>query len=308
MDRRDFLKRSGFALASAFLGRTVGGKAEAFRLHYAVSSSLYGKLPLSVIVPQVKKAGSEVLDVWPLPHGNQREQIEKLGHEAFKRLLARNGVKLGIITRYDLGPFRLREEMKTAREFGAKLLVCGGRGPRGLKGAELKSAVRAFAEKMKPHVEEAARFGVTIGIENHANNLIESPDSMKYLVEFVDSPHLGIALAPYHLPQRPELISRIIRDLGGRLVLFYAWQHGKGCHKKLPKEEELLQLPGRGPLDFRPIVEALRDIRYRGWTEIFMHPVPRGIPILPTAEQVTQEINRSRRYLETIIRKESGHG
>jgi sugar phosphate isomerase/epimerase len=79
--------------------------------------------------------------------------------------------------------------------------------------------------------------------------------------------------------------------------MFYAWQHGDGCMTKLPKEQELLQMPGRGPLDFGPLVKALVDIKYQGWTEIFMHPVPRGIPILETAQEVTAEINKSRAYL-----------
>ena len=38
------------------------------------------------------------------------------------------------------------------------------------------------------------------------------------------------------------------------------------------------------------------------WTEIFMHPVPRGRPILETAEEVTSEINRSREYLAECLR------
>ena len=54
----------------------------------------------------------------------------------------------------------------------------------------------------------------------------------------------------------------------------------------------------RGPLDFKPILAALKKINYSGWTEIFMHPVPRGIPILESASLVSQEINRSRAYLE----------
>ena len=99
------------------------------------------------------------------------------------------------------------------------------------------------------------------------------------------------------------MITRLIKDLGDWLVHFYAWQHGMGCHKKLPKEQELLQMPGRGKLDFAPIVAALKAINYRGWTEIFMHPVPRGIPILPKVEQVTEEIIRGRLYLETCLTK-----
>ncbi len=87
------------------------------------------------------------------------------------------------------------------------------------------------------------------------------------------------------------------------MVHFYAWQHGHGCTRKLPKAEELLQMPGRGRLDFGPIVAALRRIEYRGWTEVFMHPVPRGIPILETTAKVTAEINRARDYLEACVRK-----
>jgi hypothetical protein len=46
------------------------------------------------------------------------------------------------------------------------------------------------------------------------------------------------------------------------------------------------------------LLAALKRIEYRGWTEIFMHPVPRGVPILSTAKAVTEEINRARAYLE----------
>ncbi|MHC4170852.1 MAG: sugar phosphate isomerase/epimerase family protein, partial [Planctomycetota bacterium] len=58
-----------------------------------------------------------------------------------------------------------------------------------------------------------------------------------------------------------------------------------------------------GKLDFSPIVSALKAAGYHGWTEIFMHPVPRGIPILPTAKEVTDQINRAREYLETCLAK-----
>jgi sugar phosphate isomerase/epimerase len=76
-----------------------------------------------------------------------------------------------------------------------------------------------------------------------------------------------------------------------------------GCMKKLPKEQELLQMPGRGPLDFTPLLRALKQMNYQGFTEIFMHPVPRGIPILETTVAVTAEINRAKAYLEECLAK-----
>ena len=95
---------------------------------------------------------------------------------------------------------------------------------------------------------------------------------------------------------------KLIEELGNDIAMYYAWQHGMGCSKKLPKEQELLQMPGRGDLDFKPSVAALKKIKYRGFTQIFMHPVPRGIPILPTAKETTAEINRGRAYLEKLLK------
>ena len=271
-----------------------------FELNYILASCMYGTTPLAEIVPEVKKSGNEHIDIWPRVHGNQREQVESMGNDVFAALLTTHGVGLGISTRFDLGPFGLEEEMAFVREFGASLIVTGSKGPKGLVGEELRAAVADFAKGLKPHIAAAEKHDITISIENHGSALIETPDSMKWLIEFTDSPHLGIALAPYHLPDDAQLVAKLIADLGQGLALFYAWQHGMGCHEKLPKEQELLQLPGRGSLDFAPILAALKKINYSGWTEIFMHPVPRGIPILDSTADVTGEINRARHYLDEL--------
>ena len=255
-------------------------------------------------MPEVAKTGARAIDIWPKVHGNQREQLDQLGEESFQQLLQASNVTLGCITQFKLGPFALQNEMRLAQRLGCSTIVTGARGPAGLKGQELKNAVAAFAEKMKPHLAVAESVGVTVAIENHGNSLIESPDSLKWLVELSPSAHLGIALAPYHLPQDAEQMARLIQQLGNSISVFYAWQHGMGCHKKLPKDQELMQLPGRGALSFEPLLSALKTIDYSGWTEIFMHPVPRGIPILETTSQVTDEINHSRKYLEDLLQTE----
>ncbi len=264
---------------------------------------MYGRMKLADVLGEVGRTGAEYIDIWPEGHANHREQIEAMGRQEFATMLKQHRARLGILTHYDLGPFKLRDEMQFARELGASILICGSKGPRNLRGQALKTAVREFIEAMKPHLAVAEPLGITIGIENHSNSLINSADSIRWFGELASSAGLGIALAPYHLPQEAELIAGLITGLDRRLVHFYGWQHGMGCMEKLPKEQELLQMPGRGKLDFVPIVAALKKINYNGWTEIFMHPVPRGIPILPTAQEVTAEINRSRLYLENCLAK-----
>ena len=299
LSRRQFIG----ATATAVITPVIAAKPR-FSLNYILSSSMYGTLPLKEILPEAAKTGSSTIDIWPRVHGNQREQIEEIGHERFATLLKQHRTALGCITRYDLGPFGLQKEMKVAQKFGAQVLVCGGRGRKGLKGTELKAEVKKFAELLKPHIAAAEKANLTIAIENHGNNLMDSPDSMKWLIELAPSKHLGIALAPYHLESLgvdADGHAKLIKALGNRIAMFYAWQHGLGCSKKLPKEQELLQMPGRGKLDFTPILGALKAIGYNGVTSIFMHPVPRGIPILKDATACTAEINRARTYLEKCL-------
>jgi len=299
--RRRFQTALGFSLAGA-LGHRLGRaeQTSGFRLNYILGSPMYGTTPLGEVLPEVKKTGAMHLDIWPRPHANHREQVADLGLDRFAEMLCEHGVGLGAITRYDLGPYALQDEMRVLKRFGGRVIVTGARNA---DGKTLRDRVKAFVANLRPHVAVAEELDVAIGIENHGNSLIHEPDSIRYFAEFAASPHLGIALAPYHLPQDEDLIAEIIGDLDKHLVFFQGWQHGMGSKTKLPKEQELLQLPGRGPLDFTPLLRALKRIDYQGFTEIFMHPVPRGIPILDTTAAVTDEINRARAYLEDCLAK-----
>lgn len=299
--RREACRRLALGAAALAFGPRLVSAADDFQLRYILASSLYGTLPLDVILGEVRKTGANSIDIWPLKHGNQREQITEMGNAKFAALLEKHNVKLGCLTRYDLGPFKLADEIEFGRQFGAKLIVTGSGGSPKLTGDDLKRELKAFVEKMKPHIETAAKAGMVIGIENHGGCMLATPDSVRWLAEFSPSPTLGIAFAPYHLPQDPVLLAKLIEELGPKLALFYAWEHGKGCMTKMPKDEELQQLPGRGTLDFRPLLTALRRINYRGWTSVFMHPTPRGIPIMPTAEEVTTKVNESRKYLASCL-------
>ena len=301
IQRRHFCAATTATLAGSLLMQSAFAQhAKALKFKYMLGSCMYGEGSLEEILPEVRKAGANAIDIWPRVHGNQREQVDAMGEERFRGLLHQHQVTLGCITQYKLGPFGLQDEMRLAQRFACHTIVTGGKGPKGLKGAELKSAVGKFVEQMKPHLEVAEATGVTIALENHGNNLIESPDSLKWLAELRPSKHLAIAFAPYHLPQDADSLGQLIKTLGDSIAVFYAWQHGMGCTNKLPKEQELLQMPGRGDLDFTPLIKALAEIDYQGWTEIFMHPVPRGVPILETTDQVTAEINRARDYLEAL--------
>jgi sugar phosphate isomerase/epimerase len=300
--RRDFLSALAGAAAAA-LTLPCARAAEPFRLRYLLASSLFGNLPLTEILPVVKSTGASSIDLWPKVHGTQREEIDSLGHNRFAEMLRQNRVALGGTTRFDRGPLRLDEEIAVVSGLGGRIIVTGSAGKPQTPGAASKEEIAAFAEKLKPVGEKAAEAGVTMAIENHIHALIESPDSLRWLADLAP-PGIGIAFAPFHLPQDPALLAGLIRHLGPKLALFYAWQHAKGASAPISKDDERLQLPGRGSLDFRPLLSALREIQFAGPTEIFMHPTPRGLPIAATAGEVAALINQSREYLEGMLAKE----
>ncbi len=302
MNRRSACKTIGLA---AFAPRILNAATPPFKLRYVLSSALYGEMPLADILPEIEKTGAESIDIWRRKHGNQREQMEELGTEASKALLRKFNARVSVSTCYPLGPQGLQEEMVWLEQFGGKVIVTGsGRYPDSEPtGAEAKSQVKKMLEIMKPHVAKAEETGITIALENHSKQLLYHPDSLRYFAELNQSPNLGVAFAPHHLYRFEAEIPSLIRDLGNRNIPFiYFQEHSEGIYEKAPKEIEMQQLPGYGGgLDYRLIVSALRDIRFTGLAEIFMHPVPRGIPILPTVPEITAAVNKSRAYIARCI-------
>ena len=279
-------------------------KSETFRLRYVLATNQYGTLPIAEIVPEVHRTRSEGLDVWAGRWGNQREQIDALGHEKFAGILKQHRVQVSTYTCMDPGFQRCEPHMRAMLKFGGNMIVAGfpsgGPGAKDLRGDALRRGIHGSMEKLKPIIAVAGELGVKLAIENHLNGLLEPPESLNMLADAATDKHVGIAFAPFHLPQDPVLLGKLVGDLGEKLFYYYAWQYGDGSGN-LPPEAQKKQLPGVGPLDFKPMLAALKRNRFNGWTAIFMHPTPRGSPQHPTVPEVSAQINRSRDYLDKLV-------
>lgn len=300
--RRAFLGTAPLAVAAVRGGSAaepVAQPATTWQPRWILASALYGTFPLSEILPEVAKTGAALIDFWPKPHGTQREEIDTLGEEKVKEMLAAAGVRLGGIACYKVGAFKLADEFALAKRLGGEgtVLVTTAPGDGSLTGDALTAAIKAFLEKLAPSIAAAEETGGVIAIENHSSSLLQTPEGIRRFAELATHDRVGIAFAPHHLPQDAALIATLARDLGPKVKFVYAQQHGKGSKEKLPKDDELLQMPGRGPLDFAPLMRELAAVRFAGPVEIFMHPVPRGVPILDSVAEITAEVNRARDHL-----------
>ena len=305
--RTTLTRRTWMISTAAVLGTASFAGEESlnirWRPNYILSSALYGTATLSEILPEVTKTGATSIDLWPQPHGTQREEIESCGVEQVQQLLEKHDVRLGGIACYRPGAFKLDSEFAVARQLGdpETVLVTTAPGDSTLSGKPLDAAIRTFLNKISPAIKQAEAGAGIIAIENHSKSLLNSPESIRRFTTLVESDRVGIALAPHHLPQDGNLLADLAGEAGSAVKFVYAQQYGKGSKEKLPKADELLQLPGRGSLDFGPLMRQLAAMQFAGPVEIFMHPVPRGVPILNSTAEITTAIRAARAYLDGLL-------
>lgn len=262
MNRRQFLTGSSLSLATAALGLRTMPAADSgpapCPLRLSTSSIHFKDLPIEQACQRIGALGFEAVDIWcayeNCPHLD--DVLSRLGPDGLQEILGRSKLKLYTFSVYVGGYAKYAELLGKA---GGGVAIQGSADP--CKPQELTARMKAFLESLKPLAELAEKHRSHLAIENHGHALLDSLDSFKAFVDLNTSPRLGIALAPYHVEALGASVEEVIRISGSQLMFFYAWQ----------KQEGTGQLPGHGPADFKPWLQALARIKYRGYVNPFMH-------------------------------------
>ncbi len=289
LNRRDFIKAVGLSGAVVITTPAFSAPAQKaapapkWRMRLSTSSIHFMELPIEQACERIAKLGFEAIDIWSAHEGcpHLDDVVNRLGAEGLKKLLAKHKLKLFAFSVYSGGYERYAELLGKT---GGGVAVRGS-GPT-CKPEELTARMHQFIEGLKPLVELAEKHNSYLAIENHGNALLCSLDSLKAFVDINKSPRLGIALAPYHIQTLKASVPEAIRICGEQLLFFYAWQH-------YPDSE---QLPGIGPTDMTPWIQALADIRYRGYVNPFMHGHPQ-------ADVMEANLAKARNYLRDCYKK-----
>lgn len=287
--RRSFLKLTGVAAASCVAGAvSTGARAgtAAWPMRLSTSSIHFMELPIEQACERIAALGFEAIDIWSAHEGcpHLDDVAARLGPNGLKELLDKHKLKLFAFSVYAGGYARYAELLGKA---GGGVAIQGSAGP--CKPDELTARMRQFIEGLKPLIELAEQHNSYLAIENHGNALLDSLDSLKAFVDLNTSPRLGIALAPYHIQVLKASVPEAIRICGKQLLFFYAWQNRPGDE----------QLPGVGPTDMTPWIQALAQVNYRGYVNPFMHGHP-GTDVM------TANLKTARDYLKNCYARVSG--
>jgi sugar phosphate isomerase/epimerase len=279
--RRQFLRSvAGVSLGALALPELAAAAETPWRMRLATSSVMFSELPIEQVCERVARLGFEAIDIW-CPFGRCKhldEVDQRLGGDGLKELLAKHKLELCAFTVYSVG---LPRYARLIGRFGGGVVVREsqyGAVPAG----ELTPRLRAFFEKLKPQIDQAGECNARLAIENHGDALLNTPDSFKAFVDLNPSPkRVGLALAPYHVQAGKASVEDTIAICGSQLLFFYAWQNAP----------DFKQLPGLGPTDFTPWLDALAKIRYPRHVTPFMHGEP-------SAGEMEKAVAKSRDYLK----------
>jgi sugar phosphate isomerase/epimerase len=264
LNRRDFLKAVGIGTTAAVGAPVLSAWSQEatdkgkWRMRLSTSSIHFMQLSIEQTCERIANLGFEAIDIWSAHEGcpHLDDVANRLGPEGLRELLAKHKLKLVAFSVYSGGYARYAQLLDKA---GGGVAIQGSAGP--CKPEELSSRMQQFIEDLKPLVELAEKYNSYLAIENHGQALLDSLDSFKAFVDVNKSPRLGIALAPYHLQTIQASVPEAIRICGKQLFFFYAWQN----------YPDAKQLPGIGPTDMTPWIQALAEIRYRRFVNPFMH-------------------------------------
>lgn len=282
--RRQFLNAVGAGSAACALTASMPlaaslaeEKSSKWRMRLSTSSIHFLHQPVEDACARIARLGFEAVDIWSAHAGcpHLDDVATRLGAEGLSQVLKDTGLKLFSFSTYRGGYARYAELLGKA---GGGVAVQGS--TRACSPAELVAKMGEFLESLKPLVALAEQYDSYLAVENHANALLDSLDSFKAFVDLNRSRRLGIALAPYHVQGRGQSVVEAIEICGEQLFFFYAWQRAAGTQ----------QLPGIGPVDFKPWLEALAKINYRGCVNPFMHG-----DVEP--EEMEAALAKSRQYL-----------
>jgi sugar phosphate isomerase/epimerase len=237
-------------------------------------------------------------------HVNPGDDVAKI-----KRLLRKYEITPTALTMYGRTRDEMRQRIEFAADIGIDTVVFDCE-------ANYSDFVGSFLPGLVPTCEKT---GVRIAVENHITvpftedmesggheeeRWAEGVDTfaqIKRLIVDLDSPYIGVCVAPAHLWVMNETITEVITYLAERKKLYfiYLWDIDRAYRRGVdglyfgPGEKQLPRPDGT--LDYGVLLRTLAGVGYEGVASLKCHGTA-GWPI----EYVTETFGRSAAYIRSL--------
>jgi sugar phosphate isomerase/epimerase len=181
----------------------------------------------------------------------------------------------------------LGELARLCRDLGGNLLVFGSPLQRNLlPGVTLSEATRYAADVFEAAMPAIEECGVTLLLEPlgpvEGDFLVTTAEAVE-LMNRIGSPHCRLHLDCKAMSSEDRPVDDTVRMYAEHMIHFHANDPNR-------------QGPGFGKLDFVPILQALRDVNYRGWVSVEVFDYSPGV------ERLARESIENLRRAEALLR------
>lgn len=207
----------------------------------------FGKKPIKELAHQIAGKDFRVIQLALSKalsdfHADTGMQSPGMAHH-IRNVLAEKGIRVGILGCYinvvnpDQSEIkklfdRFKEHIRFARDYGCGIVAT----ETGSMNADYswnpdnhsEEAFKIFIERISELVEEAEKFGVIVGIEGVAQNVIHTPEKIKRVLDIVNSNHLQVVFDPVNLlseenfTNQDRIMEKSFELFGDRIVAIHA--------------------------------------------------------------------------------------
>jgi len=306
-NRRRFLKQvlagTAAGIASSAVGTSANGllAAESAPLwRFAMCNETFGDWEQPRIFRTLAEVGYAGVEIAPFTLNNdvrkisaqQRESVRTAADEAGIRVVALHWLLARTEGLHLTHPDReIRENTaeylghlaRFCRDLGGQVMVFGSPKQRNLlPGVDRAQGMKHAKEVLQRAMPVLDECQVTLALEplsrGTTNFLTTAADAVE-LAEMVDSARCQLLLDCLAMSTESVPPAELIRRHAKHLVHFHANDPNR-------------RGPGMGELDFRPILQALRDVDYRGWVSVEVFDDS------PGAEKIARD---SLAYLKKVV-------
>ncbi len=257
-------------------------------MKFAICNETFQDWPFEKAFQFAKQCGYEAVEFAPFTLGNeatsisgaQRAQIRRQLDDAGLQAIGLHWLLAKTEGYYLTSPDRavqvrtglyLTELARLCSDLGGHLMVLGSPQQRNLlPGVTHDQAIDLAARTIRRAVSAFEEHGVTLALEPlgpaEGDFLLTAEQALE-LARQIDSPHVQLHLDVKAMSSEEKPIPQIIHDSAKSLVHF---------HANDPNQRG----PGMGEVDFVPILQALRDIDYRGWVSVEVFDYEPGVESL----------------------------
>jgi len=163
---------------------------------------------------------------------------------------------------------RFKEHLRHARHFGAPIVATEVGVPANPDPALTARYWARLDRALEELVEEAERWGVTIGLEAAQRHLIDSPETLARTIERFPSSCVGVVLDPcnmlnrHNFDRQDEVMRQAVRLFGSRIVS----AHAKDVKRTAPPDGDVTVVAaGQGDLHYSLFFELMEQTKPHGF-------------------------------------------